>query len=223
VRTKPRGKLMHPECLFKYDKKHPEYRILVCKEEMFGNLLKSSNIIPNSRALFKYGEWFDNFLVQLYPNHPLIGNRAWVLMTTSLEHRNLIFVGRCLAVAVNTGETEALKADPNFNRVLSALEVWTKMKIERKSTFSQTKMTVSRNSVNLMDPRGFSLSLNNHLIKSLYDISKCATVYVYISTYCYIACMLYLHLTYIFCFYLFSIDISICRMLDGKYLIKLGH
>eukprot|EP00978_Attheya_sp_CCMP212_P015788 scaffold40880_cov53-Attheya_sp.AAC.1 len=59
VKTKPRGKLMHPKCLKKYDKKHPEYRILVCKEEMFGNLLKSSNIIPNSRALFKYGDWFD--------------------------------------------------------------------------------------------------------------------------------------------------------------------
>eukprot|EP00978_Attheya_sp_CCMP212_P033646 scaffold136802_cov55-Attheya_sp.AAC.1 len=54
VKTKPRGKPMNPECLKKYDKKHPEYRILVCKEEMFGNLLKSSNIIPNSRALFKY-------------------------------------------------------------------------------------------------------------------------------------------------------------------------
>eukprot|EP00978_Attheya_sp_CCMP212_P033645 scaffold136801_cov57-Attheya_sp.AAC.1 len=40
--------------LKKNDKKHPKYRILVCKEEMFGNLLKSSNIIPNSRALFKY-------------------------------------------------------------------------------------------------------------------------------------------------------------------------
>eukprot|EP00978_Attheya_sp_CCMP212_P015789 scaffold40880_cov53-Attheya_sp.AAC.2 len=98
-------------------------------------------------------------------------------MSTSLETRNLIFVGRCLAVAVNTGEMEALKADPNFTSVLSALEAWTKTKIERKSTFSQTKMTVSRNTVNLMDPRGFSLSLNNHLIENLYKISKIATVH----------------------------------------------
>eukprot|EP00978_Attheya_sp_CCMP212_P034460 scaffold144351_cov24-Attheya_sp.AAC.1 len=36
-------------------------------------------------------------------------------------------------------------------------------------------MTVSRNTVNLMDPRGFSLSLNNHLIENLYKISKVAT------------------------------------------------
>eukprot|EP00978_Attheya_sp_CCMP212_P026962 scaffold89747_cov26-Attheya_sp.AAC.1 len=38
-------------------------------------------------------------------------------------------------------------------------------------------MTVSRNTVNLMDPRGFSLSLNSHLIENLYKISKCATVH----------------------------------------------
>jgi hypothetical protein len=204
VKTYFRGKLMHPECLNKYDKKHPEYRILVCKEEMFGNLLKTANIIPNSRALFKYSEWFDNFLVQLYPHHPLIGNRVWMLMSTSLETRNLIFVGRCLAVAVNTGEIEALKADTKFQQVLSALENWTKFKIERKSTFLQTKMTVSRNTVNLMDPRGFSLSLNNHLIENLYKISKTATVYVYMSTYCYIAYILYFYLIYIFCFIYFQ-------------------
>eukprot|EP00978_Attheya_sp_CCMP212_P033623 scaffold136638_cov58-Attheya_sp.AAC.2 len=141
MKAKPRGKLMDPGSLSKFDKKHPEYRILVCKEEMFGNLLKVSNIIANSRALFKYGDWFDQFLAELYPNHPLIGNKVWMLMSTSLETRNLIFVGRCLAVAVNTGETEALKANPNFNSVLSALAEWTSTKIEHKSTFSQSKIT----------------------------------------------------------------------------------
>jgi hypothetical protein len=223
VTTKHRGKLMHVDCLKKYDKKHPEYRIIVCMEEMFGSLLKSSNIIPNSRALFKYSVWFDRFLVQLYPNHPLLGNRVWMLMSTSIETRNLIFVARCLAVAVNTGETEALKNNESFNSVLSALETWTRNKIEHKSLFSHSKMTVSRNTVNMTDPRGFSLSLNNHLIESLYKVSKLATTYVYISFYCYIAYILFFHLIHIFGSYLFSLDTSICRMMDGRYRIKLIH
>jgi hypothetical protein len=71
-----RGTILNKKLLLPFDKKNLEYRILACNEEQFGDPLKVNNMIANCRALFKYSEWFDRFLAQIYPNHFLIGNKV---------------------------------------------------------------------------------------------------------------------------------------------------
>jgi hypothetical protein len=129
-------------------------------------------MIANTRALFKYSEWFDQFLTLVYPNHCLIGNKVWMHMSNSREARNLIFVARCLAVAVNTDHIQQIKSSQNFNDALGAIEAWTKAKIEKKTSLSKSKMTASRSTIQLTDPRGFALSFNHDFIDRMSKFSK---------------------------------------------------
>jgi excinuclease UvrABC nuclease subunit len=158
--------------LIPFDSKNPEYRILVCKEACFGELLQKNNVIANTRAMFKYSEWFDNFLYQVYPNHFLIGNKAWMLMSNSRETRNLIFVARCLAVAVSTDRIKDIISSQNFNDALNAIEAWTKEKMEKKTSLSKSKITASRSILQLTDPRGFALSVSHVFIERMYKFSQ---------------------------------------------------
>eukprot|EP00978_Attheya_sp_CCMP212_P016902 scaffold44613_cov37-Attheya_sp.AAC.1 len=131
VETK-RNAILQTKLLLPFDKKKPEYRILACRAECFGALIQRSNMIANTRALFKYSEWFDQFLTLVYPNHCLIGNKVWMHMSNSREARNLIFVARCLAVvAVNTDRIQQITSSQNFNDAVGAIEAWTKAKIEK--------------------------------------------------------------------------------------------
>eukprot|EP00978_Attheya_sp_CCMP212_P007544 scaffold17459_cov54-Attheya_sp.AAC.4 len=166
------GAILQTKLLLSFDKKKPEYRILACKEECFRALLQRSNTIANSRALFKYSEWFDKFLALVYPNHCLLGNKVWMHMSNSREARNLIFVARCLAVAVNTDRIQQITSSQNFNDALNAIEAWTKAKIEKKTSLSKSKITASRSTIQLTDPRGFALSLNHDFIDRMSKFSK---------------------------------------------------
>eukprot|EP00978_Attheya_sp_CCMP212_P033069 scaffold131756_cov47-Attheya_sp.AAC.1 len=166
------GVILKTKLLLPFDKKKPEYRILACKEECFGDPLQKNNTIANSRALFKCSEWFDKFLLQVYPTHFLLGNKVWMVMSNSRETHNLIFVARCLVVAVNTDHIKEITSSKNFNDALNAIEAWTKDKMEEKTSLSKSKMTVSRSTIQLTDPRGFALSINHDFIERMYKFSK---------------------------------------------------
>ena len=167
-----RSTMLNKKLLLPFDKKNPEYRILTCNEEQFGDPLKISNIIANCRALFKYSEWFDRLLAQIYPNHFLLGNKVWMVMSNVRETRNLIFVARCLAVAANTDRMKEISECKNFNVALNAIEEWTKEKMETKALSTKSVTTVSRSTVRLTDPRGFALSMNHGFIDRMNEYSK---------------------------------------------------